>query len=334
MSGAACTVVIPNYNGRRFLPALMASLAAQTRRDFEVVVVDDGSRDDGVDYLRREWPGVRVRVNGRNLGFAGTCNAGLREAGTPFVALLNNDTHVAPDWLAEALTPFDDSTVGSVASLVLLADPPHAIDTAGDLYSVVGGAMKRLHGAPREQAAGLRLDIFSACGASAFYRRVALDEVGLLDAALVSYYEDVELGFRLQLAGWRCVLAPRSICYHHLNSSYSPTGWTMHYHSSRNAEIVWWSRMPPLLRRRYLPARLIFLALQFGAELLRGRAASFLAGKRDAWRMRVAISQRRVAAARFTRVSHAAMDRRLTHNWWALQAQPRFRRLRQMLGWR
>ncbi len=273
------TVIIPNYNGRALLSSLMESLAALQGPRFVIIVVDDASTDDSVPYLRGRWPEVRLIGNHRNLGFAATCNAGLRAAHTPFVILLNNDTHVDQAWLAEGLRPFDAPRVGSVASLVLLAEPPHLIDTAGDVYSVAGGALKRNHLQRRESAARLDPEAFSACGASAFYRREAVAAAGWLDERLESYYEDVDLGFRLARAGYRCVFAPGSVCYHHLSSSYDPHGWRYHFNSARNAEIVWWSNMPAGLRRKYLPAHLGFLGAQAANKLLQGCLLPYLAGK-------------------------------------------------------
>jgi GT2 family glycosyltransferase len=327
MTEPAATIIIPNFNGRAFLPRLMESLDAQRRRDFVICVVDDRSTDDSAEWIRRHRPDVGLIVNERNMGFAASCNAGLRVATTPFVALLNNDTHVAPDWLDRALARFDDPTVGAVQSLVLLAGPPHRIDSAGDLYTVAGGAVKRMHGRPRDWAEDASDDIFSCCAASAFYRRDALQQVGLLDDSFVSYYEDVELGFRMQWAGWRCVLARDSICYHHLNSSYAPDGWAMHYHSSRNAEIVWWGHLSFGLRLRYLPAHLSFLALQFGAEVLHGRAGSYLAGKWAALCAPRKIAALRAGDRRIARVSPRRIRERMSRNWWELLVRPRLRKL-------
>ncbi len=324
---AAAAIVIPNYNGARFLPPLFESLHRQSRRDFEVIVVDDASGDGGADWLRAARPDVRLIVNPHNVGFAATCNAGLRAADAPVVALLNNDTTVDPRWFERALHRFDDPRVGSVASLVLRADPPHPIDSAGDVFSVAGGASKRLHGAPAARAAELPADTFSACAASAFYRRAALDRVGLLDEQFVSYYEDVELGFRLQWAGWRCVLAADSICYHRLSASHDPRGWTMHFHSARNAEIVWRALLTARQRRRYLAAHLAFLTLQCAAETLRGRGRPFLAGKWAALRAGDWVRDKRAAVARLARVSEAELNARLERRWWRLHVAPRLAKL-------
>lgn len=327
MSSPLATVIIPNYNGIRYLPRLMASLAAQSDDRIHVVVVDDRSSDESVDYLRDAWPKVTVMRNERNLGFAGSCNVGMRSATTPYVVLLNNDTHVDEHWLAEALKPFDEPDVGAVASLVLLAEPPHLIDTAGDIYSVAGGAVKRNHLKPRESAAQLGRRVFSPCGASAFYRREAVAKVGFLDERFESYYEDVDLGFRLAWAGHRCVFAPDSVCYHHLSSSYSPTGWRYHFNSARNAELVWWSHISPGLRRKYLPSHLLFLALQGLAEMRRGRAASFVAGKWTVLRHLSHIRAKRDADVRLARIGDDEIEALLVHEWWDLHVGPKIRKL-------
>lgn len=271
----------------------MASLAAQSDPRCTITVIDDASTDDSVAYLRGQWPLIKLICHETNRGFATACNTGLRAADTPFLILLNNDTHVDSDWLAEGLRAFDAPEVGAVASLVLLAEPPHLIDTAGDVYSVAGGAVKRNHLRPRDTAVRLDRDVFSPCGASAFYRREAIAAAGGIDERFESYYEDVDLGFRLAWAGYRCVFAPASICYHHLSSSYDPAGWRYHFNSARNAEIVWWSNMPTRFRRKYLLAHLCFLAAQGANKLRQGRFLAYIAGKWAALRHVAHIREKR-----------------------------------------
>lgn len=318
MAHDLASVVIPNYNGRHWLPRLLESLVAQTEQRFQVIVVDDASRDESVRYLSREWPAVRVITSARNAGFATTCNHGLRASDTPFVILLNNDTHVDPHWLAEGLAPFQQPDVGSVASLTLLAEPPHAIDTAGDLYSVAGGAVKRNHLHPAATAAQISPPCFAASGVSAFYRREALTRVGGLDERFESYYEDVDLGFRLTWAGYRCVMAHDSICYHHLSSSYNPGGWRYHFNSSRNSEIVWWTNLSPAMRRRHLRAHLAFLGLQALNKLRQGYLLPYLAGKWAALREREHIHRKRKAIRHFATASEEVVEDRLVRDWWSL----------------
>ena len=324
MSEFLATIVIPNYNGLRWLPRLMESLAAETESRMRIIVVDDASTDDGTAFLAGQWPDVTLIRNERNLGFAASCNIGLRTAVTPYVVLLNNDTHVEPNWLAEGLRPFDSPDVGAVASLVLLAAPPHLIDTAGDVYSVAGGAVKRQHLRRRETAEQLDPAVFSPCGASAFYRREALASVGLLDERFESYYEDVDLGFRLAWAGYRCIFAPASVCYHHLSASYNPRGWRYHFNSARNAEIVWLVNMPSRLRRRYFPAHLAFLTLQAASKLRQGCLRPYLAGKWAVLREIAAINEKRAHIARLAQVSDERIKSLLIRDWWRLHVGSRF----------
>lgn len=321
MAAPLATVIIPNYNGRTFLPKLLESLAAQRGVEFAICVVDDASRDDSAAFLQGQWPSVQLIRNDRNVGFAASCNVGLRAATTPFVVLLNNDTHVAPDWLVEGLRPFDEPDVGSVASLALLADPPHFIDTAGDVFSVAGGAVKRMHLCPRESAEGLDAAPFSPSGVSAFYRREALEQVGLLDEQFESYYEDVDLGFRLAWAGYRCEFAPRSVCYHHLSASYHPRSWRYHYNSARNAEIVWWSHMPR--RARYLAAHFPFLAMQLVHKTWQGVGPAYVAGKMAALGHLGHIVQKRQASVGRASAPASKIEERLIRDWWELHVRSR-----------
>jgi hypothetical protein len=304
----------------------MESLAAQTDPRWTAIIVDDASTDGSAAYLQQRWPAVQVICNPTNRGFAATCNVGLGAAATPFAALLNNDTYLDPEWLAEGLRPFATSSVAAVACLVLLADPPHLIDTAGDVYSVAGGAQKRAHLESREVADGLDSAVLSACGASAIYRQAALAEVGLLDERLESYYEDVDLGFRLAWAGYRCVFASKSICYHYLSSSYDPRGWRYHFNSARNAEIVWWSHMSRRLRRRYCLAHIAFLLLQSCNKFKQGCLRPYVAGKWAVLRHLPHIRGKRQANAELARVSDRDVEAMLRTDWWRMHVAWRFRR--------
>ena len=198
------------------------------------------------------------------------------------------------------------------------------IDTAGDVYSVAGGALKRNHLMPRETAEALDETCFSPSGAAAFYRRTAIERVGPLDERFVSYYEDVDLGFRLAWAGYECAFARRSICYHHLSSSYSPTGWRYHFNSARNAEIVWWSHMPARLRRRHMVAHLCFLGLQCLNKCRQGCLRPYLAGKWAVRGERSHIVDKRRQNAAQSRADEASIESRLVRDWWRLHVASRF----------
>lgn len=328
MTEPIATIVIPNYNGARFLPALLESLDRQSDRRFVVTIVDDCSPDGGVGDIVGNRSYVRCLSNTTNLGFAGTCNVGLREARTPFVAILNNDTTLDPDWFAAAIAGFHTDDVASVASLVLLAEPPHPIDSAGDVYSIAGGAAKRLHLAPRESVSDLPEACFSACGASAFFRRSVLEQVGYLEERFESYYEDVDLGFRLAWAGYRCRFARDSICYHHLSASYNPKGRTYHFNSARNAEFVWQANMPESLRRKYSGARRAFLAIQSLNKFRQGCWRAYRDGRAAAISDRVHIEQRREEIRRFAAVTDRQIAERLEQDWFSLHVRGSLRQRR------
>jgi len=214
------SLVIPNWNGAHHLPDCLNSLRRQRYRRFEVILVDNGSNDGSLALLAREYPEVHTIPLTENRGFAPACNLGMRAARGEILVLLNNDTEVAPGWLEAVVAAFaQHPEAGSVASKMLLFDQRDHLHTAGDFY--------RLDGTPGNRGAWQQdrgqfdavEPVFSACGGSAAYRRVMLDEVGLLDEAFFFSCEDVDLGWRAQLVGWSCVYAPEAIVYHKVSAT-------------------------------------------------------------------------------------------------------------------
>jgi GT2 family glycosyltransferase len=226
------SIIIPNWNGAAHLPTCLAALRAQTFRDFEMIVADNASTDGSRELLARDDPDVRLIALDHNLGFAGACNAGLRAARGEFCILLNNDTEAAPDWLAEVLAAFErHPEAGIVASKMLLFDRRNTLHTAGDIFRRDGTPGNRgVWEADRGQYA--EGPVFSASGGSAAYRRLMLDQVGLLDEDFFFSCEDVDLAWRAQLAGWRVVYAPRAVVYHKLSATGG--GVTASFYDGRN----------------------------------------------------------------------------------------------------
>ncbi len=278
------TVVIPNWNGAVHLPTCLDSLRRQTFRDFEVIVVDNGSADDSLALLARDYPEVRVLALGENRGFAGACNAGIRAARGEFIVLLNNDTEADPHWLEEVIAAFRrHPEAGLVASKMRLFDRRDVLHTAGDYYRVDGRPGNRgvwetdVGQYDREEY------VFSACGGSAAYRRAMLDEVGLLDEDFFYSCEDVDLAWRAQLAGWRCVYAPRAVVYHKLSATGG--GVTASFYDGRNFIYLLVKDYPGDLWRRYWRAvlraqiRLAWEALRaWRGAAARARLRGMLAG--------------------------------------------------------
>ncbi len=289
------SVVIPTYNGRGLLVSCLASLARHAPIGLvEVIVSDDASTDGTAEWLGAEHPQVRVVRSPRNGGFVAAANAGIASARGEFVQLLNNDAEVCAGWFEAGLTPFDDPTIGSVAPLVLLRSDPSRVDSAGDQYSLVGWPSKRGHGelASRWIAHGPD-HVFGASGSSAIYRADALRLVGGYDPAFGSYYEDIDLAFRLRWAGYGCAFAPDCRVLHDISASYDHAKPELQRRMSRNAEILFWTDLPiRSLIVATLP-HLAFIAAQAAWRLMRGRGAAFLLGKLDAIKMLPGFQARR-----------------------------------------
>jgi GT2 family glycosyltransferase len=230
------SVVIPNWNGAHHLPTCIDALRAQTYPRVEVIVADNASTDGSREFLAAQYPDVRVVALAENRGFTGACNAGMTAAQGDFVALLNNDTEVDPGWVAAVVDAFNrHPEAGLVASKMRLFDQRDRFHTAGDLYRVDGRLANR---GVWEQDKG-QYDqeeyVFSACGGSSAYRRSMLDEIGLLDDDFFFSAEDMDLAWRAQLAGYRCVYAPNALVYHRLAATGG--GVTASYYDGRN--MIW-----------------------------------------------------------------------------------------------
>jgi GT2 family glycosyltransferase len=212
--GLVC-IVIPNWNGKKFLAGCLDSLREQTYTHHEVIIVDNGSHDGSVAFLTENYPEVRVATFPHNTGFSVAVNRGIVESYGEFVALLNNDTIVDPNWLFELVKGLrEHPEAGSVGCKMLAYDDRSVLDGAGDGYRR-GGLPGRI--GHRERDTG-RFDapryILGACGGAALYRRDIFDEVGLLDEDYFAYLEDVDFGLRAQSAGFKCIYVPTSIVYH------------------------------------------------------------------------------------------------------------------------
>jgi len=293
-----CSVVIPTYNGRELLERCLASIVrhrpADPMLEIEIIVADDASTDGTDEWLATAHPEVRLVRLERNQGFCAAANAGIAAARGRFIQLLNNDTKVAGGWIEAGLAPFADAAVGSVAPLVLVRSDPARVDSAGDAYTLAGWPIKRGHGQPAALFASRPIEeVFGASGSSAFYRADALRRTGGFDPLLGSYYEDVDLAFRLRWAGYRCLFTPGCLVHHDVSATYDHKSPALQRRMARNAEIVFWANLPPRLLARALLPHLALLAVQALWRLARGRLSAFLLGKCDAIRSWPEIKARR-----------------------------------------
>lgn len=229
------SVIIANLNGEVYLPDCLQSLSGQTFRDFEVIVVDNGSADNSLALLKNDFPWVKVIALEKNTGFAGGNNRGFEASSAEYVATLNNDTITDRGWL-EALygAAKSDRTIGMVASKILLGREGSEIDSAGMLIYPDGMTRQRGHGeTDHGQFDGIREVLFpSAC--AALYRREMLQQIGHFDEDFFSYCEDADLGLRGRLAGWKAVLAPEAVVRHLYSGTSGRYSEFKAYHVERN----------------------------------------------------------------------------------------------------
>jgi GT2 family glycosyltransferase len=211
----AVSVVIPTWNGRALLDVALASLERQSLAPAEVIVVDNGSSDGTADHVRERWPAVTLLALPENTGFAAATNRGIERARGDVVALVNNDVELHPDFLRELVAGLEaDQGAASAAAKMLRFDDRGVIDATGDTLRWSGIALQRGQGERDRGQYDAPGRVFSACAGAAAYRRSAFDELGLFDEAFFAYLEDVDWGFRAQLAGRGCVYVPTAIAYH------------------------------------------------------------------------------------------------------------------------
>jgi len=250
------TVVIPNWNGEKFLKLCLNSLRDQSFEDFETVLVDNGSTDGSVELVKQNFPEVRVYALDDNRGFSAAVNAGIKATGTEYVALLNNDTETEPGWL-EALARAADShpEAALFASKLVDFQDRLILDGAGDALRRSGLPYRLGH---REVDRG-QFDspayVFGACAAAALYRCSLFEEIGYFDEDFFAYCEDGDVSFRAQLAGHRCLYVPEAVVYHVGSASTggkrSPTATRLGTQNSLNLLV---KNLPAPLVWRSLPA--------------------------------------------------------------------------------
>ncbi|HYS02978.1 MAG TPA: glycosyltransferase family 2 protein [Candidatus Eisenbacteria bacterium] len=214
MNWPSVAIVALNWNGREHLADCLASLAAQTYGGpFQVVLADNGSTDGSVDFVRERFPSVRIVRAERNLGFAGGNNLAARQVDAEVVAFVNNDTRAEPAWLEELVAVLTQAPeLAAVGGKIVNWDGSR-LDFVGGGATLTGFGLQFDHGEARSPHDHER-DILFACGGSmAIWRKVFL-EVGGFDEDYFAFYEDVDLGWRLWLAGYRVRYAPRSVVHH------------------------------------------------------------------------------------------------------------------------
>ena len=250
------SVVVLNWNGKRFLEECIDSLKGQTFRDFETILVDNGSTDGSAEFVEERYGEfIRILRNSENLGYTGGNNVGIRSARGKWIVLLNNDTWVHPNWLEEMVKVVgSDHRIGMWSPKICSYFKRDQIEAVGELIYRDGlvrarGQYEQDRGQYEEME-----EIFFPCGCSGMYRRVLFDEIGLFDEDFFAYGDDAEIGIRARMAGWKCLYVPKALVYHKSSGS---TG----QHSPFKAFYVERNRF--WITVKYFPASLLLLSLPF-----------------------------------------------------------------------
>lgn len=218
------SVVLVNFNSKDDLRDSLHSLEQQSDRDFETIVVDNGSTDGSLEMLRSEFPWVVTVDAAANLGFAEGCNRGIACAAGDWIALLNNDAVASPDWIAHlrSVASRGDARLGMVQARILFKHDPTMLNSTGVLIYRDGKFIDRAYAQP-VASDDMAAEVFCVSAGAALYRRAMLDELrldsGFFDRSFFMYFEDVDLGWRARLAGWSAIYEPQAFVYHALHAS-------------------------------------------------------------------------------------------------------------------
>ena len=279
------TVIIPNYNGMKFMKDCLDSLYKQSVDYFDIIVVDNASTDGSIEFVMDNYKDITVKKLDQNYGFCHAVNVGIGMTKTEYIILLNNDTKADPDFVKALFETIDaHKDTFAVASKMLQMNAPDKIDAAGDLYCALGWAFS-LGKDQKSSKYDREAVVFSACAGAAIYRKSIFDQVGYFDELHFSYLEDVDVCYRARIMGYKNRYTPKAIVYH------AGSGTTGSRHNSfkvrlaaRNSWYVIYKNMPWLQIVINLPFFLIgfgvkaiyFICKGFGREYLSGMKRGYL----------------------------------------------------------
>lgn len=271
------SVVIPNFNGKELLQDCLETLPFN--ENYELIVVDNGSSDGSIQMLMEKYPYVTRICNDNNMGFSAAVNQGIKEAKAPYVILLNNDTKIREGFI-EALkdTLDNDPGIFSASSCMVSMKEPDIIDDTGDYYNALGWAFTLGKGKPVAKYQKMR-KVFSACGGASIYRKEVFEKIGYFDENHFAYLEDVDVGFRSQIYGYKNVYNNKAVCLHvgsaYSGSRYNPFKISL---SAQNSIYIIYKNMPLIMLLINLPFLLPGFLIKSLFFLLKGQIKPYFSG--------------------------------------------------------
>lgn len=212
------SIIIINYNGKKWLKKCFDSLLNQTYKNFEIIFVDNASIDDSIEFLKTNYSDKRIKIikSKKNLGFAGGNNLGVDNSKGEYVLLLNNDTWVTEDYLEKFIKAFQEiPNAGSVQSKIILMNNTDKLDICGSYWT--DSSFLYHYGYGKNQALekyNKTMPFFSNMGAAMLIRRDIIDKISLFDDDFWCYYEETDFCHRVWLAGHECWYYPKAVVYH------------------------------------------------------------------------------------------------------------------------
>lgn len=208
------SVIIPNYNGERFMKACLESLKKQTYKDFEVILVDNASNDNSVSLAEEIYPDIKTICLDKNYGFSKAVNEGIKASSSKYVILLNNDTESDEQFVEKMVEGIEKSPkIFSCASKMVQFNNRDKIDSAGDYYTIVGCTFTKGYNKSTQNFNKTSV-VFSSCAGAAIYRRKVFEKIGYFDEIHFAYLEDVDVGYRAKISGYINVYNPDAVVYH------------------------------------------------------------------------------------------------------------------------
>lgn len=240
MKASLVSIIIVNWNGIRWLPDCFEALYKQAYKNFEIIFVDNASRDGSVEWVRVHYPKTRILINKENLGFADANNVGYKVAKGRYVLFLNNDTRVTKKFLTELVRVMEsDPAIGGAQSKILLMDKPDTHDSVGAFLTPTGFLYHYGFAKKDSPKYDREIDLYTAKGACMLFRKSVLDKIAvernIFDPDYFAYFEETDMCHRVWLGGYRIVYAYKSVIYHKMGAtSSSMNNAFVQYHSFKN----------------------------------------------------------------------------------------------------
>ena len=304
------------WNALEYLPRCLQALENQTYKDFEVILLDNGSQQplDPALITQFSLPYFQVLVQKENLGFAGGNNHAAQYGRGEYIIFLNADAFPSPDWLAQIYDATKRHPNSFFASRLIMANEPEKLDGEWNVYHTSGLVWRKSHNQPLTQAFPVEKEVFSACAAASIYPRRVFEELGGFDEDFFSYVEDIDLDFRLQLQGFSCIYLPTAVVHHVGSGSTANRSDFSRYYGHRNLIWAFVKNMPSFLFWLLLPLQILMNVLYIFAAIFMKKGRLLIKAKVDAIKGLPAIIRKRKEVQQSRKVSVWKIARLLDWN--------------------